>query len=311
MQEVASSALVIANPAAGNGTGTQSARAVIAELETAIAKGRVGSFFRGAEVDAALLGSADQTRLMIESAADRRAIIVVGGDGLVHLAVNALMRIPEHERPALAVIPAGTGNDYARALGMPLDVKKATRHVLAAEPRPVDLGKCNGVYYAETLSFGIDAAIALDTVERRERTGRSDAGVYFSSGIEQLTKHLVAHAYRGAFDDRVVEGESMTFAVQLGPYYGGGFKVCPDAKLDDGCFDICISHPPVSVVRALYTFIRAKNGKHTGSRFIELAQARRVVLDFDEEPPCQIDGEPLRATHFEIECMPKCIRVLA
>lgn len=305
-----SSILIIANPAAGSGTGTETGRRAVAEFEVAINAQRTGGFFAGAEVNAAFLGSPEETRSLVENSAGRRAVLAVGGDGLVHLVVNALMKVPEHDRPVFGVIPAGTGNDYARALGLPLDVRKSVSKVVHSEPHPVDVGLCNGEYYAETLSFGIDAAIALDTVRRRQETGRTDAGVYFSSGIDQLRNHLVSYKYRGMFDDVAVEGESITFAAQIGPYYGGGFKICPGARLDSGDLDICISHPPVGILRALYVFIRAKNGKHVRMKPIELAQAKHVVLDFDEEPPCQIDGEPLHSKHFDITCLHDALHVV-
>lgn len=311
MKPSAPSVLIVANPAAGNGTGTQAARRAVGEFEEGIAAGRTSNFFSGIDVDAAFLSSAAETRALVEKSQGRRAVVAVGGDGLVHLIANALMTISEHERPAFGVVPAGTGNDYARALGMPLDVRKSVQKVLRSTPSLVDMGLCNGEYFTETLSFGLDAAIALDTVRRRRETGRTDAGVYFSSGIDQLRNHLDSYSYRGTFDEKPVEGSSVTFAVQVGPYYGGGFKICPEAKLDDGLLDICISHPPVGVLRALYIFVRAKNGKHVHMKPMELALARRIFLEFDEEPPCQIDGEPLHATRFDISCVHDALRVLA
>lgn len=305
------SVLVVANPAAGNGTGTQAARRALGELEGAIASGRAGGVFAGCEVEAAFLSSPEQARAIVEDSAGRRAVVAVGGDGLVHLVVNALMRIDERQRPAFAVVPAGTGNDYARALGLPLDLRKSVHAILRAEPRHADVGLCNGEYFAETLSFGLDAAIALDTVRRRIETGRTDAGVYFSSGIDQLRHSLVAREYRASFDGVASEGESITFAVQIGPYYGGGFKICPEAKLDDGLLDMCISHPPASVARAIYIFMRAKNGRHVNMKPMELLRAQHAVIDFADEPPCQIDGEPLHATHFDVTCVHDALHVLA
>ena len=311
MSERSASILVVANPAAGNGTGTQAARRAMGEMEAAIARGKTSATFADAEVDAAFLSSPEQTRDVVEKSGGIRAVIAIGGDGLAHLVVNALMSIPAEERPVFGIIAAGTGNDYARALGLPLDVRKCTQAVLHASPRLVDVGLCNDIYFAETLSFGLDAAIALDTVERRAETGRSDAGVYVSSGIDQLRHNLVDRHYRADFDGKQVEGQSITFAVQIGPYYGGGFKICPEATLDDGTLDICISHPPAGVARAIYIFMRAKNGKHVGMKPMEFLRAHHAIIDFDEEPPCQIDGEPLHATHFDISCEHQALRVLA
>lgn len=311
MSEKAPSILIVTNPAAGNGTGTAAARVAVHEIESAIAAGRTSEHFKKAVVTPAFFSSPQEASAIIEGSSDRDIVIAVGGDGLVHLSVNALMKIPDETRPAFGVIPAGTGNDYARALGLPLNVRRGVHAVLNAPLHTVDVGSCNGVYFAETLSFGLDAAIALETVERRARTGRSDAGVYFSSGIDQLRHNLVPYTYRGTFDGKRVEGQSITFAVQIGPYYGGGFKICPEARLDDGALDICISHPPVGALKAIYVFIRAKNGKHARMKLIEFARVHHAVLEFDKEPPCQIDGEPMHATRFDITCVHDALKVFA
>lgn len=307
----ASSILVLANPAAKSGTGTQNGRHALAMIEGAIAHGKTSPFFEGADVEAAFLTAPEQSRALVEASAGKRAVIAIGGDGMVHLVVNALMTIPPEQRPALGVIAAGTGNDYARALGLPLDLRKCVQAVLRSTPHFVDVGLCNGVYFAETLAFGLDAAIALDTVKRREETGRTDAGVYVASGVDQLRNNLVARAYSGEFDGKKTEGESITFAVQIGPYYGGGFMICPDAKLDDGMLHICISHPPVSIPKAIYVFFRAKNGKHVGMKPMEFHTARHATIEFEEEPPCEIDGEPMHSTRFNVSCVSRALKVLS
>lgn len=238
-------------------------------------------------------------------------VVALGGDGVIHEVVNGLMALPVAARPQLGVIPVGSGNDYARALGIPAQVGKACARLLHAKARPVDIGCVNGEFFAETLSFGLDAAIALDTMERRKRTGKSGTALYMASGFDQLFHHLDERAYRLQLDDGpVMQGASITFAVQMGPYYGGGFRICPDASLDDGLFDLCISNPPIGPVGAAAIFLRAKNGNHVSSPRMEFHQARKVRVEFDEVPPAQVDGERIEASVFEAEVMPAALRVL-
>ncbi|HIY83224.1 MAG TPA: YegS/Rv2252/BmrU family lipid kinase [Candidatus Rubneribacter avistercoris] len=294
--------LVIANPAAQSGRGAKAA-----DRAAALLRARLGE---DAVVVAKTLGPRHASEIA-ERAEGCAAVVAVGGDGVVHEVANGLMRRPADRRPAFGVVPAGSGNDYARSLGMPFEVEAACARLLESEARPVDVGRVNGRWFVETLSFGLDAAIALDTMKRRERTGRSGAALYMASGFDQLLHHLDARAYTASFDGgEPVRGRSITFAAQVGPYYGSGFKICPDARLDDGELDACIAHPPVGAARAAYIFLRAKSGKHTGFPQIELRRFRTLHVEFDEAPPAQTDGERIEARSFDVAIDPAALRVL-
>lgn len=293
--------LLIANPAARNGDGAKATAVVVRQLKATLPAGMLGAVRTMQPRHAAKLAS---------EAGGFSAVLALGGDGIIHEVANGLMRIPEKSRPALGVIPVGSGNDYARTLGMAGVPEDACRQLSSACPRALDLGCANGEYFTETLSFGVDAAIALDTMERRQRAGKSSPLLYMRSGVDQLTHHLKELPYSASFDGAQTEGQSITFAVQIGPTYGGGFRICPDARPDDGFFDICIAHPPAGVIRALHVFFRAKSGTHTRFKQIELRQAAHIRLTFDEAPPCQADGERMEARTFSIDICPHALNVL-
>lgn len=293
--------LLIANPAAQSGKG-----AILAERAASILRA-------GLPEDALSVVFTNKPQHASEIAAQAEgfdAIITLGGDGAIHEVINGLMERDAAMRPALGVIPAGSGNDYARALGIPADVDRACALFVKGTPQAVDIGKVNGSYFMETLSFGLDAAIALDTMERRKKTGRKGALLYAESGIDQLLHHLDVYDYTATFDGKAETGGSITFAVQIGPYYGGGFKICPDAKVDDGTFEICISHPPITVLRAIATFLKAKSGKHVRSPNIQFLSAKDIHLEFDAAPPAQIDGEHITGSTFDISIEPSALKVI-
>lgn len=259
------------------------------------------------------------TDMAVQHGGECDTLVVIGGDGIVHEAANGLMRIPSGNRPKFAVVPVGSGNDYALTLGMSGRLDKALQQIVRCDVRKFDVGRVNGEYFVETLSFGIDAAIALDTVERRKRTGRHGTMLYMESGIDQIVNHRNPNAYAARLEGMPLsngdeslrlEGESYMFAVQIGKTYGGHFKVCPSADPEDGLFDICIAHPPLSALKALFVFMMAKFGWHTGFKMFEFHKARSLVVDFKEPPACQADGEKLIGSHFEIETIPRALDVL-
>lgn len=239
-----------------------------------------------------------------------QSIVALGGDGVIHEVVNGLMQLPREKRPSLGVLPVGSGNDYARSLGISFKLDAAIRQLLEAQPRPLDVGSCNGEYFDETLSFGLDAAVALGTVGLRGKLHISGAPLYLASGINQMINHLDTYHFKALTDEgEQFEADMVMMAVQLGPTYGGGFHICPDASLDDGIFDMCWA-APVKLPRAAYLFLRAKNGGHVSSKEISFAKASGLHLEFDSQPPVQIDGEAHVASTFDIKMHPKAIDVL-
>lgn len=297
-------ALAIVNPAAQNGNG---------------AKGAAFLKYAGAS-DASPFHSLDietthrpgHARRLAAAASEYDAVIVVGGDGVVHETVAGLLDIERSRRPVLGLLPCGNGNDYARTIGMPLDFESAFAALATSTSRAVDVGVVNGAPFMQTLSFGLDAAIALGTHERRAKTGHTGTRLFLEEGIEQIAFHRDEYGYALSIDGKSPEKGSMfLFAVQIGPTYGGGFKVCPKADPCDGVFDYCIAHPPIGLVRAAKLFLKAKDGKHTGyDDVLSFGHASHMSVSFSSPPPVQVDGEPLAGKSFDISILPREIDVL-
>ena len=301
--------LLLANPAAQRGNGAQAAK---------VAHELLAEWLGEETVDLTFTEKPNHAIEIAERATVHQyeTVIALGGDGLVHEVVNGLMHLPRDDRPVFGLVPAGSGNDFAQTLGMSDCVPDAIVQFLDAREREFDIGCCNGEFFAETLSFGFDAAIALDTVTRRERTGEQGTRLYLASGIDQLLHHLdpyrfTATLYGPSEDEREISGEILMFAVQNGPTYGGGFHICPDADPTDGLLDICYATAPMRLPVATFKFLRAKNGKHVNRKGIHFARASHMELQFDSRPPCQIDGEPHIADSYSISIEHQALTVLS
>lgn len=296
--------LVIANPASQSGAGAEGAEFV---RRTLAAYGSATDGF-----DVRLTTGPGVATQMARAATGFDTVLALGGDGVIHEVVNGLMKIGEARRPRLGIIPLGSGNDFARTLGMAANSpERSLGQLLQGMAHRLDLGIVNGTYFDQTLSFGVDAAIALDTMERRQRTGAHGTRLFMASGVDVVRHQLRSWPHRVRFDGGAEQdGDSLIFAVQVGPTYGGGFRICPEADPEDGLLDVCFSHGSPSTAAALAILARARVGRRTGSRYLGFRQASSIVIDFAGEPPCQADGERVRGSHFEIGVAHRALEVI-
>lgn len=307
--------LVIANPAAHSGKGAEAAAYISELLKRQVKNIRAYDSDGAAGGDLVLTQHPGDATLLAAEARNRDTVIALGGDGVIHEVVNGLMRIAPEERPRLGIIPLGSGNDFARTLGMRRnDPNGAIAQLLAGSERSIDLGCVNGIYFIETLSFGLDAAIALDTTRRRHNnSSQAGSGLFATSGIRIFSTGLKSWPYAASFDGEVEYGDDVVFAVQNGPTYGGGFRVCPEANLQDGLLDVCYSRYEPSAPYTLAVFARARLGWHTHAKALSFRRVHHLELRFPTHatPPCQADGEKVEGSYFVIDVVPRSLRVIA
>lgn len=297
--------LVIANPAAHSGRGEDGARFAEQFL------GTYGSATRGFDV-VRTKGPGDATRIA-RGTRGYDTILALGGDGVIHEVACGLMALPREARPQLGVIPLGSGNDYARTLGMARnDVGAALAQLVRGRARGVEVGLVNGMPFMQTLSFGLDAAIALDTTDRRAAgTSQQGEALFATSAVRILASAREGFPIRASFDgEKPLDLATIIFAVQVGPSYGGGFKICPDAEPTDGLLDVCYNVKLPALPRLMALLALARLGRHTGSSVVRLRRCRALTLDFEREPPCQADGEKVCGTHFDVRVAPDALDVI-
>ena len=270
---------VIYNPYAGRGR---------ARRHVAYAEERLRA--RGARVD--LESSTDPDDLVRIASESSRAgydrVVIVGGDGSLNLALREF----DLERGTLGLIPTGSGDDFAKVLGIPRDVRRACDAIIDGSAREVDVALANGKRYLGVAGFGFDSEVAA-FANRNVKWLRGSA-VYLYAIFRVLPK-FTPHLVRMRQDNGAREMPIMFACVGNSRQYGGGIRITPDAKVDDGLLDLCIVHETTRV-ELLKTLPKAYTGAHVKSPFVEMSRGRD--FHFETERPLDVyaDGEPLTKT---------------
>lgn len=302
--------LVIVNPVARSGKAAEVAAAaatVFERMEHSTAADLESVTFRYTAC------ANDAARIAAQEGAEFDTVIGIGGDGVVHEIVNGLMQLPFDARPVFGLVPCGNGDDFARSIGMARKPEQSLAQLeqLAFRSWSIDVGSANGQWFAQTLSFGLDAAIALGTHDLRKKTNRTGTSLYVQCALDQLINHRDIHSGTVSFDGAPHQPiDFYLLAIQNGPSYGGGFKICPKARLDDGMFDICWAKPTLTAPAALKLLASAKGGNHEGHKNIAITQAQQVQLKLHAPVATQIDGEELTDLSIDIALHPRQLNVL-
>lgn len=236
-------------------------------------------------------------------------VVAVGGDGTIHDVANGLIdsNIP------LGIIPAGSGNDLARALQIPMNYQKALERILIGEQRKMDVGRIGNEYCITVTGIGFDGKVAEENSSSKYkkwlntfRLGNLSYGLSFLHVLFQ---------YRPVNVQLKVDEKNFSFlnvwfiAIANTPSYGGGIKICPEACYDDGLFDICIVHdlPKWELLR---TFPKAFVGKHVLHPGVTMIRGKQVDVASDWPIIVQGDGELLAKTPVQVTIERDALRII-
>ena len=239
---------------------------------------------------------------------DIEGLIVVGGDGMFHLGVNAVAKT---EIP-VGLIAAGTGNDSARALGLPIhDVVAGVAHIVSRlkSTKLVDLIESES-NSRKFFSFGAVSAGFDALVNRRANTWNWITGpVKYRLAMYRELAAFKPIPYRAIIDgvERVFQANLCTVANS--PSYGGGLYITPEASVDDGEVDLFILNS-ISRLELIKLFPSVYEGKHVTHPAVEIIRAKKVVLD-SPGMPAYSDGEHVGDSPVECKVAPKALRVYA
>jgi diacylglycerol kinase (ATP) len=283
---------LLTNPTSGKGKGARVVAEVLPRLHDA---GYAVRNLAGRDADEAL----DLARQCVRDGVE--TLVVVGGDGMVHLAVQALAG----SGTRLGIVPAGTGNDVARYFDLPRkDTAAATDVVIGGRERTVDLARVGSTYYVTVLAAGFDAIVN----ERANQMAWPKGQMRYNLATVAELRTLKPISYVVDIDGEQQRFEATMVAVGNGPSFGGGLRITEGAVLDDGLLDV-VWFRPLSRRELLKAYPKLFKGTHVHHPAYRHSHATKVTIAA-AGITAYADGERIGPLPLTVEVAPRALRVL-
>jgi len=279
--------------------------------------GQAGRFWRrcaaactGLDFDVAQTTRPGEATTLAELAGDR-PVIAVGGDGTASEVVNGLLRRTNAAPPRVGFLQRGTGADLRRSIPAPRRPDHVPAWLTTDRWRPVDAGVLTSSTGRHFFINVADVGIGAEVV-RRARRGPSFAGGtlnFLGGAVVSLVVHSNA-LVRYRLDDRpLLTRRIRTIAIANGGYLGGAMHIAPDARVDDGVFEV-VTIANIGRIKGIASLPLLYRGRHGVLEEVEFARARRVEIDSDEPVGIEADGELAGTTPAVFEILPQALQVI-
>ena len=244
-------------------------------------------------------------------------LVAAGGDGTIHEVVNAVFLNGHADRIRLGIVPLGTGNDFAHAMGIPMnDVPGALAIIAGGVVRLADLAEVIDDHgrrevFENNFGIGFDANVVIRTSEITHLRGFVK---YFVGVLTTLYKDFDPIQLRLRFDDEEVNQEVLFLSLGLGPRHGGGFMLTPGALHEDDLVDSC-TVSMIGRLKAVSLLSAAMKGTHITEPIVDMRRNREIIISADQPLPIHIDGEVYatladNVRQLQITSIPSVLRVL-
>lgn len=238
----------------------------------------------------------------------RERVVAVGGDGTVQEVLNGLLA---GGGPAeLGIFPVGTGNDLGRSLGLPTDPADAWSVAIGHATQPLDVARAtNGDgrerWFASAGGIGFDAQVAAAMATRRGwQAGKAG---YLLTTLSEL-RRFENRRVRIGVDGEIVEASVLLVAIANGEYYGGGMRIAPGARTDDGRLDVCVVGD-ISRLTAIRQLPNLYRGTHIGHPAVSMRAGSTLSVEGDDRTRAHLDGEPFGGLPLKVVLHAGVVRV--
>ena len=247
----------------------------------------------------------DAARYATEAVNDRvNVVVAAGGDGTVNDVANGMLDADPSPATALAIIPYGTANDFATACQIPINDPLSALQLAAEDPATrIDVGKVNGRYFINVASGGFGAEVTVNTPHEMKRIMGGAAYTLIGAVTAMKMRPYDARVFTPDWED---SGKLLILTVSNGRQCGGGVQVAPDALLNDGLLNVLAVHD-IELNKMGIVFNELLNLGSPDNQHISYVHLKSFSIETDQPLQLNLDGEPMRDTHFEIEVIPACL----
>lgn len=238
------------------------------------------------------------------STSENCRIYSVGGDGTINEIVNGMAGTES----SLGVIPTGSGNDFIRSFQEETDIKKLLVNTINGDEKRIDLARVNEKYFLNISSIGFDANVVYNSDKFKKLPGVSGSMAYLISIIYSVFEKKICDVNID-IDGNKMKKKVLLAAIANGKYYGGGIIPTPDAKIDDGLFDICLVSD-MSRFQILRLFPKYIKGLHGQLKQASFFKAKKITIESEDDLCVNIDGELMSARIINFEILEKAIKVV-
>ncbi|MGH8945190.1 MAG: diacylglycerol/lipid kinase family protein [Acidimicrobiia bacterium] len=260
-----------------------------------------------ADVEAPRSAQAAMTTLREEAQQGRTHFALVGGDGTVNLAANALLPLTLNPKPVIGVLPTGTGCDLLRTFALPQDLAGAARHLATDATYDIDVVAVEGAwghrYFVNVAQTGVGAAAAVTATRLSRRLGPVRYPIAFGLRLPLFPRGTV----RVSTERRTVESTALAVIVANAQFFAGGWNVAPRATLVDGVVDIQVID--VAKTRAPALVPKVIRGTHLADRAVRRWSAAEFSIETEPAWPVEADGDPLGNTPIRGRVVPAALRL--
>lgn len=228
-------------------------------------------------------------------------LIIVGGDGTINEAINGI----KYDIP-VGIVPAGTGDDFIKNVSLGKSTKEKIRTAINGDVIRIDLGQCNDRKFANGVGIGFDGQIVEDMTAKQVPFLKGHAAYYYH--VLRILGGYRERTFKYTLDGKTVSNELILLTIGNGTTFGGGFKLMPNAKLNDGYLDIC-EIGKISPLRRFLNIIRLSRGSHDSLKEVEFHRVKEVVVEANDLLFAHIDGEQIGKPPFEIKVLPDALQL--
>ena len=259
----------------------------------------------GHTIEVSVTWETGDARRFVAQAGAVDLLIAAGGDGTLNEVVHGLMDLSQVARPVLGIVPLGTANDFATGSGIPPDPEQAMALCMEGTAVAIDVGKANEYWFLNAVSIGFGAEITATTPPKLKR---ALGPVAYTVMGAILATNLRPYEGRLILPDRELAGSGLVAIVGNGRQTGGGIRVTPRARIDDGLLDVLAVRdiPP----RALLSAARELQELSPNGEYVSYWQVPWAEVQTDKPIPVNLDGEPVRFSSVRYEAVSRAIQLI-